>query len=208
MYCSTAITADGTFRPAVASRVPPVPTKIVPLSTRCVFHDRPLPPATNTSSLPRSRMASGFSLKRNSLSFFSKPAVSRGGGVAAGIGVVFASRMSMSLILRTTNPSSIGTGRAGCMRRIRPASLPRYAAKSASESICTRTTSPVTLPDVPADQAFGYPIRGCTFGSTRCALNRTSDQPFPNGHRFPMNVCQSPFGELLHRKVRRLSHGR
>ena len=75
------------------------------------------------------------------------------------------------------------TRRAGCVRTIFPASVPRYFAKSASFAICTRTTSAVTGPFVPDDHSRGYPMIGCGCGSSIIALKRTSDQPLPNFHR-------------------------
>ena len=91
-------------------------------------------------------------------------------------------RKSCSVIRRTIGPSSMATGRAGCVSTIFPASLPRYFSKSRSESICTRTTSAVTTPLVPGVHDAGTPMIGCTCGSIMCALKRTSDQPLPNGH--------------------------
>ena len=83
---------------------------------------------------------------------------------------------------RTNGPSSIRTSRAGCVRTILPLSVPRYFWKSASFSICTRATSATTTPFVPGVHEPGKPMSGSICGSTRCALNRTSDQPLPNGN--------------------------
>ena len=94
----------------------------------------------------------------------------------------------------TIVPSSIVTSRSGCVRTILPASLPRYLSKSASVSICTRTTSAVTVPFVPGDHDAGNPMSGWTCGSIICALKRTSDHPLPNAHgsRWALTRPHSP----------------
>src|SRR5581483_591901 len=165
-----------------------------------------LPPAAMSLSLPRSKVATTpssakkrASLARNACASRPPPGwapVPR----AAGIGVVSASATSSGVILRMIGPSSIRTGRGGCVRTILPASLPRYFAKSASEAICTRTTSAVTSPFVPGDHSWRSDER------LRLRLDEVGGELHerPALAEFPpllMDVGQAPLGELLHRPL-------
>src|SRR5881409_30088 len=60
-------------------------------------------------------------------------------------------------------------------------SVPRYLEVSAALSMRTSTTSPVTGPFVPVDQAPGYAINEYDVGDTTRAVNLSLLQPRPNG---------------------------
>ena len=153
--------AEGTCGAAFGSRLPPLPGKIVPPSTRCVSHDRSLPPADMSLSDPRSSSA-GHALGDVELRDplrepgpgrrrHRRPRRRRRGGNRR------RQRFGDVLLVHPqhTRSSSMRTRRTPCGRTILSFSMPLYLAKSASLRMSTRMTSPLIVPFVDGENVRG-----------------------------------------------------